>query len=51
MGVFQSWIQYLKEHILLNPIAWGIAAVVLWIVGSAFIKAWRRKDEEDNGEV
>jgi hypothetical protein len=51
MGVFQSMIQWVKEYILLNPIAWGIAVVVLWIVGSAFIKAWRRKDEEDNGEV
>jgi hypothetical protein len=51
MGFFQSMLQYLREHVLLNPIAWGIAAVVIWIVGSAFIKAWRRKDEEDNGEV
>ena len=29
---------------------WGIAAVVIWIVGSAFIKAWRGKNEEDDGE-
>jgi len=51
MGVLESTIQYLKEHILFNPIAWGIAAVVIWIVGSAFIKAWRGKDEEDDGKV
>ena len=51
MGIFQSTIQYLKEYILFNPVAWGIAAVVIWIVGSAFIKAWRGKNEEDDGKV
>jgi hypothetical protein len=51
MGIFQSTIQYLKEYILFNPVVWGIAAVVIWIVGSAFIKAWRGKNEEDDGEI
>jgi sugar phosphate permease len=51
MGIFQSTIQYLKEYILFNPVVWGIAAVVIWIVGSAFIKAWRGKNEEDDGKV
>ena len=51
MGIFQSTIQYLKEYILFNPLVWGIAAVVIWIVGSAFIKAWRGKNEEDDDEV
>jgi hypothetical protein len=51
MGVFQSTIQYVKEYILFNPIVWGIAVVVFWIMGAAFIKAWRGKKEEDNGEV
>lgn len=46
MEIFPSIIQYLKDYILFNPIVWGIVAVVLWIVGSAFIKAWRGKDEE-----
>ena len=46
METFQSIIQYLKDYILLNPIVWGIMAIVLWIVGSAFVKAWRGKDEE-----
>jgi hypothetical protein len=50
MGLMQSMIQYLKEYIFLNPIAWGIIAVSLWIIGSAFIKALRRKDEEEDGE-
>ena len=45
MDFFHSTIQYLKDYILFNPIIWGIAAVVLWIVGAAFIKAWRGKDE------
>jgi hypothetical protein len=39
-------IQYLKEYVLFNPIIWGIVAVVVWIVGAAFIKAWRGKDED-----
>ena len=51
MGIFQSTIQYLKEYILFNPVVWGIAAVVIWIVGSAFIKAWRGKNEEDDSKV
>lgn len=46
MEFFHSMIRYLKDYILFNPIVWGILAVVLWIVGSAFIKALRRKDEE-----
>jgi len=46
MEFFNSMIRYLKDYLLFNPIAWGILAVVLWIVGSAFIKALRRKDEE-----
>jgi len=46
METFQAMIQYLKGYIFWNPIVWGIVAVVLWIVGSAFIKAWRGKDEE-----
>jgi hypothetical protein len=46
METFQSIIQYLKDYILLNPIVWGIMAIILWIVGSAFVKAWRGKDEE-----
>jgi hypothetical protein len=39
---------YLREHILANPIVWGIAAVVVWIVGSAFLKALRGKDRDEN---
>jgi len=46
METFQSILQYLKDYILLNPIVWGIMAIILWIVGSAFVKAWRGKDEE-----
>ncbi|MBI5969151.1 MAG: hypothetical protein HY882_14995 [Deltaproteobacteria bacterium] len=46
MEIFPSLVGYLKDYILFNPIVWGIVAVVLWIVGSAFIKAWRGKDEE-----
>ncbi len=45
----ESWrhlLQYLRENVLHNPISWAIAAVVLWIIGAAFIKAWRGKDEE-----
>ncbi len=52
MGFVQSAVQYLKEYLLFNPLFWGIAVVVIWIVGSAFLKAWRKKDGEDeNGEV
>ena len=51
MGILQSTIRYLKEYILFNPLIWGIAAVVIWIVGSAFIKAWRGKNEENDGKV
>ncbi len=51
MGLFHSMIQYLKEYVLFNPIAWGILAVVLWIVGSAFIRALRGKDKGENGET
>ena len=47
MGIFQSLLQYLKENILYNPIMWGIAAVALWMIGAAFVKAWREKDEDD----
>jgi len=46
MEFFHSTIRYLKEYILYNPLVWGIIAVVLWIVGAAFIKAWRGKDED-----
>jgi hypothetical protein len=46
MGTLYSLFQYLKDHILFNPIVWGIVGIVLWIVGAAFIKAWRGKDED-----
>jgi hypothetical protein len=51
MEFFQTVIRFARENFLFNPLFWGIAAVVLWIVGSAFLKAWRGKNEEDNGEV
>jgi hypothetical protein len=51
MAVFHSLVQYVKDHILLNPIVWGILAVVLWIMGAAFIKAWRGKDGGRDGEI
>jgi len=51
MAVFHSLVQYLKDHILLNPLFWGILAVVLWIMGAAFIKAWRGKDGRGDGEI
>jgi len=51
MELFHSTIRYLKDYVLFNPIVWGILAVVLWIVGSAFIKALRGKDKEGNGEI
>jgi len=47
MDIFSSWVNFLREYLLYNPLAWGIAAVVLWIVGSAFFKALREKDGED----
>ena len=47
METFQSLIQYIKGNILYNPIVWAIAAVVLWIVGAAFLKAWRGKDKDE----
>jgi hypothetical protein len=46
MEAWRHLLQYLRENVLHNPIFWGIAAVVLWIIGAAFIKAWRGKDEE-----
>jgi hypothetical protein len=49
MATFHSLVQYLKDYILYNPIIWGILAVVLWIMGAAFIKAWRGKDEGEDG--
>jgi len=48
MEGFRSLLQYVKENILYNPIIWGIAAVALWIIGTAFLKAWRGKDEDDD---
>ena len=51
MGILQSAVQYLKENVLFNPLVWGIAAVVIWIAGSAFVKAWRGKKEEQDGKV
>ena len=47
METFQSLIRYIKGNILYNPIVWAIAAVVLWIVGAAFLKAWRGKDKDE----
>lgn len=46
MEFFSSRIRYIKDYILFNPIVWGILGVVLWIVGSAFIRALRGKDKE-----
>lgn len=45
-----SLISYLKNNIIFNPIAWAIVVVVIWIMWSGFIKAWRGKDEEGDGE-
>ncbi len=42
---------YLKENILTNPMMWAIAAVVLWIVGAAFLKTLRGKDPKEDDEV
>lgn len=47
MDVFRSLIQYVKENFLHNPIMWAIAAVAVWIIGAAFIKAWRGKEEDE----
>jgi ABC-type polysaccharide/polyol phosphate export permease len=47
MEVFRSLLQYVKENVLYNPIMWGIAAVVLWMIGAAFFKAWRGKDDDE----
>ena len=47
MEVFRYLLQYVKENILYNPIMWGIAAVALWIIGTAFVKAWRGKDGDE----
>jgi hypothetical protein len=47
MEGFRSFLQYVKENILYNPILWAIAAVALWIIGAAFLKAWRGKDEDE----
>jgi hypothetical protein len=47
MEGFRSFLQYVKENILYNPILWGIAAVALWMIGAAFLKAWRGKDEDE----
>jgi len=47
METLQSFLQYVNQNILQNPIMWGIGAVVLWIVGTAFLKAWRGKDKDE----
>lgn len=47
METFQPLFQYVKGNILYNPIVWAIAAVVLWIVGAAFLKTWREKDKDE----
>jgi len=46
MEVWQRLLQYIRENVLYNPIVWAIAVVVLWIIGTAFVKAWRGRDEE-----
>lgn len=46
MAWIHSAIRYVVDYLLLNPVVWGIVAVILWIVGAAFLKAWRGKDEE-----
>ncbi len=51
METLHSIAHYLKDHILFNPIAWGIFGVIAWIMGSAFIKAWRGKDEDQDGQI
>ncbi len=47
MEIFQSLLQYLKENFLHNPVIWGIAAVALWIIGAALVKALRKKNEDE----
>ena len=47
MGILDSMGGSLRENILANPLVWGIVAVVLWIVGSAFIQALRGKDQKE----
>ena len=47
METLQSLFLYVKQNILYNPVAWGIGAVVLWIVGKAFLKALRGKDGDE----
>ena len=44
-----STTQFLREHILFNPIFWGIVAVILWIIAPAFYRALRGKDKEQDG--
>jgi hypothetical protein len=46
MEMFRSLLQYLKENFFYNPIMWGSAAVVIWIMGAAFIKALRGKEKD-----
>ena len=46
MEIFYPLLRYLEDHILFNPIVWGIVGIILWIVGTAFVKAWRGKDED-----
>ena len=46
MEIFYPLLRYLKDYILFNPIVWGIVGIILWIVGTAFLKAWRGKDED-----
>ncbi len=47
MGWLEAMGGFLREKILANPMLWAVVAVVLWIVGSAFIKALRGKDEKE----
>ena len=47
MEVFRSLFQYVKENLINNPVLWGITAVVLWIIGAAFMKALRGKDDNE----
>ncbi len=47
---FHSLFSYLKDKIFFNPITWGIIGVIIWIIWSGFIKAWRGKDEGGDGE-
>ncbi len=45
-AAWQNLLQYLRENLFHNPLIWGIAVVVLWIIVAAFIKALRGKDED-----